>query len=40
MTLPRGVHIRKRGARLPVAVVEPVRTDLEREISFTDDALQ
>lgn len=40
MTLPRGVHIRKRGAKLPVAIVEPVRTDLEREISFTDDAIQ
>lgn len=38
-TLPRGVHLRKRGARLPVTIVELIRTDLEREISFTDHAL-
>lgn len=38
-TLPRGVHLRKRGGRLPVSIVEMVRTDLERQISFTDHAL-
>lgn len=39
MTLPRGVHIRKRGAKLPVLVVEATRTSLERDLTFTDDAL-
>lgn len=39
MTLPRGVHIRKRGARLPVSVVETYRTSLEKHVTFTDDAL-
>lgn len=38
-TLPRGVHLRKRGSRLPVTIVELIRTDLEREICFTDHAL-
>ena len=39
-TLPRGTHLRVRGARLPAIVVETTRTELEEHITFTDDAFE
>ncbi|MDO5067440.1 MAG: hypothetical protein Q4D96_09200 [Propionibacteriaceae bacterium] len=39
-TLPRGTHLRVRGARLPAIVVEMTRTELEEHITFTDDAFE
>ncbi|QCT38427.1 hypothetical protein [Arachnia propionica] len=36
--LPRGVHLRKRGPKLPLVVAELTRTNLDRYITFTDDA--
>ena len=39
-TLPRGTHLRVRGARLPAIVVETTRTELEEPITFTDGAFE